>query len=141
MTEIGFKWCGLNSCYYLRRSSNAYVVLVIYVDDMLLASLSVKEIKILKSKLSKRFMMKDLGPAKQIIGMKIVRQDGYLKLNQKRYIEKVLNSFNCCFSRRWRDLPLGLEFKHLCCNHDESSKTVCEQAEIEGVPYALQQGV
>ena len=40
--------------------------------------------------------MKDLGPAKQILGMKIVRdrKNGKLRLSQQKYIEKVLKRFN-----------------------------------------------
>jgi hypothetical protein len=40
--------------------------------------------------------MKDLGPAKQILGMKIShdRKKGKLWLSQESYIEKVLDMFN-----------------------------------------------
>ena len=40
--------------------------------------------------------MKDLGPAKQILGMKIVRdrKEGLIWLSQESYIEKVLERFN-----------------------------------------------
>lgn len=47
---------------------------MIYVDDMLLASSSMKEINLLRGRLSKRFEMKDLGAAKQFFGMRIVRK-------------------------------------------------------------------
>jgi len=52
--------------------------------------------KVLKRELSKSFAMKDLGPAKQILGMKIVcdRKNGNLGLSQQKYIEKVLERFN-----------------------------------------------
>ena len=133
MSEVGFKRCGSDFCCYLRRSGDVYIILVIYVDDMLLASSSMKEIKSLKSKLSKRFEMKDLGPAKQILGMKIVRKDGNLRLNQRRYLEKVLNRFNCCSSKRRTDLPLGADFK---LSKLQSPKTVVEQDVMKNVPYA-----
>ena len=40
--------------------------------------------------------MKDLGAAKQILGMKIIRDkaNGTLKLSQSEYVKKVLNKFN-----------------------------------------------
>ena len=38
--------------------------------------------------------MKDLGAAKQILEMKITRDDGVLKLSQGVYMMKVLNRFN-----------------------------------------------
>ena len=49
----------------------------------------------LKRKLAKSFVMKDLGAAKQILGMRITRDRKNLKLtlSQGEYIEKVLGRF------------------------------------------------
>ena len=54
-----------------------------------------REISNLKTRLSATFEMKDLGPAKQILGMKISwdRFVGTLNLSQELYIEKVLSKF------------------------------------------------
>uniref|UniRef100_A0A3Q7IX76 Reverse transcriptase Ty1/copia-type domain-containing protein n=1 Tax=Solanum lycopersicum TaxID=4081 RepID=A0A3Q7IX76_SOLLC len=62
---------------------------------MLIAGSSIGEIKNLKTRLSAAFKMKDLGPAKQILGMKISwdRSAGTLNLPQELYIEKVLSRF------------------------------------------------
>lgn len=50
----------------------------------------------LKEDLSKSFDMKDLGPAKEILGMQIThdREAGKLRLSQEKYIERVLERFN-----------------------------------------------
>uniref|UniRef100_A0A803L407 CCHC-type domain-containing protein n=1 Tax=Chenopodium quinoa TaxID=63459 RepID=A0A803L407_CHEQI len=50
----------------------------------------------LKHQLSKEFDMKDLGPAKKILGMQITRdkQRGTLQLSQSEYIKRVLQRFN-----------------------------------------------
>jgi hypothetical protein len=63
---------------------------------MLIAAKSRKEIAALKAQLSSEFYMKDLGAAKKILGMEIVRnrKSGLLYLSQKGYIEKVLRRFN-----------------------------------------------
>jgi ATP-binding cassette subfamily B (MDR/TAP) protein 1 len=55
-----------------------------------------KSISLLKKGLSKSFAMKDLGPGKQILGMKIShdRRKKLLWISQERYIEKVLERFN-----------------------------------------------
>ncbi|KAL6333534.1 hypothetical protein AAG906_028719 [Vitis piasezkii] len=51
---------------------------------------------IIKKQLSKQFAMKDLGAAKQILGMRIIRDktNGTLKLSQSEYVKKVLSRFN-----------------------------------------------
>ncbi|GJW87087.1 retrovirus-related pol polyprotein from transposon TNT 1-94 [Tanacetum coccineum] len=72
------------------------IVLPLYVDDMLVAGSDMEELKKLKSQLSLEFEMKDLGSAKQILGMSIIRDktNGTLRLSQKKYIRKVLKKFN-----------------------------------------------
>ena len=53
------------------------------------------EVDKLKAQLKQEFEMKDLGAAKKILGMKILRnrQERKLFLSQKKYIEKVLERF------------------------------------------------
>jgi ATP-binding cassette subfamily B (MDR/TAP) protein 1 len=55
----------------------------------------------LKEELSKSFAMKDLGPAKQILGMKITRdrKKEKLCLSQEIYVQKVLKRFNMSNSK------------------------------------------
>ena len=67
----------------------------LYVDDMLVVGSNMQEINVLKRKLANSFAMKDLGAAKQILGMRITRdrKDRKLTLSQGEYIEKVLERF------------------------------------------------
>ena len=51
------------------KSNN--ITLLLYVDDMLVAGSDMDEIQMLKKQLSSEFNMKDLGAAKQILGMRI----------------------------------------------------------------------
>jgi Reverse transcriptase (RNA-dependent DNA polymerase) len=48
-------------CYF-KIFDGAYIILLLYVDDMLIACASMKEINILKQELASKFAMKDLGP-------------------------------------------------------------------------------
>ena len=50
-----------------------FLILMLYVDDMLIVGQDPKKFGSLKRALSKSFAMKDMGPAKQILGMHIVR--------------------------------------------------------------------
>ena len=83
MYKIGFKRCETNHCCYVKSFNNSYIILLLYVDDMLIAGSSIEKINNLKKQLSKQFAMKDLGAAKQIIGMRIIRDkvNGTLKLS------------------------------------------------------------
>jgi hypothetical protein len=73
MGSTGFTRCNTDHCCYVISFKNSYIILLLYVDDMLIAGASVEDINKLKNQLSKQFAMKDLGVAKQIIGMRIIR--------------------------------------------------------------------
>ena len=71
MTEQGYDRCHFDHFVYFKRIDNGrYIILLLYVDDMLVAGSNMQDINVLKIKLAKSFAMKDLGAAKQILGMK-----------------------------------------------------------------------
>jgi hypothetical protein len=96
MLSHGFKRSEFDSCVYIKFVNGSPIYLLLYVDDMLIAAKSKKDIAALKSQLSSEFEMKDLGAAKKILGMEITRDrnSGLLFLSQQNYIKKVLHRFN-----------------------------------------------
>uniref|UniRef100_A0A2N9IBW6 Integrase catalytic domain-containing protein n=1 Tax=Fagus sylvatica TaxID=28930 RepID=A0A2N9IBW6_FAGSY len=100
-------------------------------NDMLIAGSSIEEINNLKKQLSKQFAMKDLGPAKQILGMRIIRDraNGTLKLSQTEYVKKILSRFSMDEAKPV-STPLGSHFR---LTKDQSPKTEQEQALHEQV--------
>ena len=80
------------------------------------------------------FEMKDLSPAKQILGMRISRDrfEGILNLSQEKYIEKLLSRFNVR-NAKTRNTPLGT---HLKFSKRESSQTEEEVSHMSKVSYA-----
>ena len=64
MHRIGFKRCKVDHCSYVKSFDNSYIILLLYVDNMLIARSSIEEINTLKKQLFKQFVMKDLGVAK-----------------------------------------------------------------------------
>ena len=61
-------------CLYTKRAKDGrLLILIIYVDDMLIARANIDDIASLKSKLNASFDMEDLGNANHILGMRIVR--------------------------------------------------------------------
>uniref|UniRef100_A0A3Q7JTK4 glycerophosphodiester phosphodiesterase n=1 Tax=Solanum lycopersicum TaxID=4081 RepID=A0A3Q7JTK4_SOLLC len=86
---------------------------------------SMREINNLKTRLSATFEMKDLSPAKQILGMKISRDRsaGTLNLSQELYIENVLSRFRVNDAKP-RTTPLENHFK---LSNEQSPKTVEER--------------
>ena len=83
MCSYGFKRSVFDPCIYLKKVSNEnfpLIILVLYVDDMLIAARDKLEVDKLKAQLSQEFKMKDLGPSKKILRMKIHRDKKIVKL-------------------------------------------------------------
>ena len=59
--------------YYNKLSSGEYIYLLLYVDDMLIASKSRSAIDKLKKDLFSEFETKDLGEANKVLGVGIER--------------------------------------------------------------------
>eukprot|EP00253_Pinus_taeda_P034717 PITA_34717 len=111
-------------CVYFKQLNNGmFIILVLYVDDMLLASKSIEEINRLKTQMARTFDMKDLGAARQILGMEIFRDrdNGKLWPPQHKYVEKILLRFGMNNVKPVL-IPLASHFKlssSLCPNTDE----------------------
>lgn len=86
--------------------------MLLYVDDMLVVCKSRNEIETLKQLLNSEFDMKDLGKAKKILGMEIIRDRGKrtMFLSWKKYLEKVLETFRMTYCKPVIT-PLAAHFK------------------------------
>eukprot|EP00253_Pinus_taeda_P011150 PITA_11150 len=122
-------------CVYFKKLSNGmFIILVLYVDDMLLASKSITEINRLKAQMARTFDMKDIGAARQILGMDIFRDrsNGKLWLSQQKCIEKIPLRFGIN-NVKPVSVPLASHFKlssSLCPNTNE------EKEYMSRIPYA-----
>ena len=58
---------------YKKSSGSVIVFLVLYVDDIVIMGNDIPSLQSVKSWLSKKFSMKDLGEASYILGIKINR--------------------------------------------------------------------
>ncbi|KAL5839560.1 hypothetical protein ACOSQ4_012168 [Xanthoceras sorbifolium] len=134
MSSSGFTRCQADHCCYIKRFDNSFIILLLYVDDMLVAGSDMQEIMNLKRELSKQFAMKDLGAAKQILGMRIKRdtKSETLLLSQAEYIKKVLSRFNMQDAKPV-STPLGVHFR---LSKEQSPKTEEERTHMAKVPYA-----
>ncbi|KAM1462770.1 hypothetical protein EV1_046409 [Malus domestica] len=92
VTLNGFVENKLDDCIYLKFNGTEFIILVLYVDDILLASSCTQLLKETKSLLNANFEMKDLGEAHFVLGIEIARDRNkrLLGLSQKNYIERIL---------------------------------------------------
>ena len=135
MVEHEYDRTASDHCVFVKKFSNEeFIILLIYMDDMLIVGRDTCKIDKLKKEVSKTFEMKDLGSASQILGIKISRDrtNGKLWLSQESYIEKVLDKFNMGKAKPMSS-PLG---SHLKLSSKQSLSSEKEKEEMRKVPYA-----
>ncbi|CAM8891849.1 unnamed protein product [Rhodiola kirilowii] len=125
-----YDWC----IYYKFWENGSAVYLLLYVDDMLIASDNMHLISELKQQLSSHFEMKDLGHAKKILGMSIVRDrgKGMLFLNQTDYLTKLVSKFDMADAKTVL-IPLAQHFK---LSVEQCPKNESETEYMNNIPYA-----
>ncbi|KAH9679155.1 hypothetical protein KPL71_026007 [Citrus sinensis] len=135
MAENSFQRCSYDCCVYHKDLIDGdKIYLLLYVDDMLIACKHMDQIDELKKQLKNAFEMKDLGAAKKILGVELLRDSkkGILKLSQHCYIKKVLERFEMVDSKPVQT-PLSAHFR-LSCN--QCPRTENEKAEMSTTPYS-----
>lgn len=55
----------------MRKIENNFIILLIYVDDVILVSNKINELESLKIKLNSKFQLKDLGQLKYFLGIEV----------------------------------------------------------------------
>ncbi|GJX23727.1 retrovirus-related pol polyprotein from transposon TNT 1-94 [Tanacetum coccineum] len=120
--------------YFKRFGNNDFIILLLYVDDMLVAGPNKDSINKLKAQLAREFEMKELGPANKILGMQIHRDRVSRKiwLSQKSYVKKILQRFNMQDCKQI-STPFPTDVK-LSSKMSPSSEK--ERMEMSRVPYA-----
>eukprot|EP00253_Pinus_taeda_P033126 PITA_33126 len=110
---LGFTRSKADHCVYFKLIGDCVIYLVLYVDDMLLVGNDKEIIQDLKTQLSAKFNMKDLSAANYILGMEIKRDRAKrkLRLNQRKYVETILQRFNMQDSKPVKvPIPVGVRF-------------------------------
>jgi hypothetical protein len=82
--SFGFKENEGDNCIYVKFRNRKFIFLILYVDDILLASSDVSLVSKTKRFLSSNFDMKDLGETSFILGIEIHRNRRNGVLNYHR---------------------------------------------------------
>ena len=95
-------------CMYVKWSNEDFLVLSLYVDDILLDGSDMELIVAFKGWLSSTFDMKDMGEANYVLRVKITRDHRsrrLLSMSQQTYISKILKRF-CMHNSKPIDTPV-----------------------------------
>lgn len=88
----------VDPCVYFKFTDCDIMIILIWVDDVIIASNSFKLIDEFKCLLKNNFSMKDLGILNNYLGIQVEIYDNQIAIHQSLYLEKLLDQFgmkNC----------------------------------------------
>ena len=144
LKQSGYKQSAADSCLYTKvqprkDGESSFIILALYVDDILISSNDSQMLEVEKKSLSRRFEMEDLGDAKYCLGMLIERDRDNKKLfiSQKSYLENILKKFGMFESKPVATpMEVGKVFQKL--SEDEEQFDIRKyQAAIGSLNYAM----
>lgn len=80
-------------CVYTRETKGQKVI-VIWIDDLLIAAYDDNVSRNVKEMLTAKFPIKDLGKLESFLGIDFQQTDHCVKMSQERYVKKILNRFD-----------------------------------------------
>lgn len=133
LCKMGLQRAKSDPCIFFKPDSERFLIVAVYVDDLLILSSNKKDKQRLKNELKQTFRMKDLGEAHHILGMRILRdrQKGIITLDQSTYIKKMLDHFGMEDCKE-TCTPLAL---NQILSKDMSPKTDEERESMKNIPY------
>ncbi|XP_019188316.1 PREDICTED: uncharacterized protein LOC109182623 [Ipomoea nil] len=90
LKHMGFKQAVPDSSLFIRGKNRSLVALLVYVDDIVLASESLEIIQNVKQQLSTSFLLKDLGPLRYFLGLEVARHKMGIAVCQRKYAIELL---------------------------------------------------
>ena len=143
VTSYNFQMIEEDHCVYIKHFEGNFVILSLYVDDILLAGNNLKSVLTIKKWLSSNFEMKDMGEAEYILAVKIQRDRSkiILSLSQESYINKILERFNMKDCRPMdTHISYGETLSNQMCPKTKSDKMKWKEFHMSGqlVAFCMQ---
>ncbi|CAL0299700.1 unnamed protein product [Lupinus luteus] len=91
LLSLGYKQSQHDHSLFTKMHNSTLTVLLIYVDDLILAGTNYAEIQSVKGHLHDLFKIKDLGPLKYFLGLEIARSQQGIFLSQRKYTLDILS--------------------------------------------------
>jgi hypothetical protein len=96
LLSLGYASCRKDSCLYAKQTSTHMVIIGLFVDDIIVSYIR-DDVNVWlhdKQLLMSKYEMSELGDIQHILGMKINREDGCIRVDQDVYIRDKLREFD-----------------------------------------------
>lgn len=94
LTQNDFIQSLVDTCIYTKHVKDSTIIMLVWVDDIIIAASSESSLVEVKNLLKNRFKMTDLGQLNCFLGIQFKFENGVIKMNQTRYLKKVLCRYN-----------------------------------------------
>jgi hypothetical protein len=110
LLALGFHASKANTSLVMYRRGKVQIFLLIYVDDIIVASSSDSAVRALLNDLQPDFALKDLGPLNYFVGIEVKPCDDGILLTQEKYTKKILDRVGMASCKSMRT-PLAADEK------------------------------
>jgi hypothetical protein len=90
LTALGFVRSQLDHAVYRRRNRDSFLLVGVYVDDLIISGPDVQDIRKFKDEMKKKFSMSDLGLLSYYLGIEVKQSANGITLCQSSYAIKIL---------------------------------------------------
>ncbi|KAI5082639.1 hypothetical protein GOP47_0002382 [Adiantum capillus-veneris] len=121
MQSIHFQRLHTDVSVYIRHFGSHFVILALYVDDIVLLATSLPAMNQIKRALTATFRMSDGGELSYILGMQVLRHrpTHTMHLTQAKFAEGIVKKFNTSVHKHyWTPLPLIRQQTYSLHNED-----------------------
>ena len=92
LLDFGFETCTGDHTMFVKFLNEKFLVILVYVDDILIAITDDAMVNELKQRLSSAFKLRDLGAPKYFLGLEIARSTEWISVCQRKYVLDLLES-------------------------------------------------
>lgn len=139
LEQNGFVRNSSDHCVYRKCVKKETVLVIIWVDDLIIAASNLELVNTFKDTMKTKFNMKDLGKISYFLGIHFEQKESELRMNQKTYIERILERFGMSECRP-RSTPCEIKIDTSICEQYDKHEPVNprEYREIVGsLIYAM----
>lgn len=126
-------------CVYTNHSRK--LIVIVYVDDILVAAASLDNVSWFKNQVAQRFKTKDLGEIEKVLGIRVARnrQEHTLCLDQERYLDETLTKYGIpCGKHHTRSIPMANYNALRPASKDDRRVDITEyQSAVGSLMYAM----
>ena len=112
----GYKHSTSDASMFIKSISSSFTVLLVYVDDVILAGNSISEFTFIKGVLHNAFKIKDFGQQKYFLGLEVAHSKSGISLCQRKYCLDLLTDSGLTGSK-----PVSTPFDPSIKLHNDSS--------------------